>query len=234
MAAPVAIPPRNGGENTRRMEMSTTLACMTEPIPSASDYRAANRSEKSNMRSTMANTMRAIMDGIMDGSISSDDGFARYGEWRAMESEWKSNTRSTVVRDYDGAIADRIATLGAAIVALRDGIVTPSDVPDGTELTFDSTGTANMADAVAIASAPLFRAPHGDMVGAITESVVDHMTPGVFYTMTEIAHMVEKYAPAYANRRASVGAVTNGIRDGKVTGVTYGHNGTASGGTRES
>jgi hypothetical protein len=206
---------------------------MTVSIPSATDYRDANRSEKSNMRSMMAATMRAIMDGIMDGTIPNDDGFARYAEWRDAESAWKSNTRSTVVRDYNGAVCDRIATLTAAIVALRDGIVTPSDVPDGTELTFDSHGSADMASAVAIASAPLFRSTKSDMHGAITESVVDHMTPGVFYTATEIAHMVEKYAPAYTGRVASVGAVTNAIRRG-VDGCVTSHNGTATGMTRES
>lgn len=194
-------------------------------IPSVDDYRSADRSGKSNMRSMARNAIDAAVDALDLETATA---------WRNAMRAWsESNTRSTVERDYGSAVADRIATFHAAIVALRDGMVRPSDVPDEIELSFDSDGTADVASAVAMASAPLFRSTKSDMRGAIAESVMDRMTPGAFYTMTEIAHLVEKYAPAYADRRASVGAVTNAIRNG-IDGITYGHNGTASGGTRES
>jgi hypothetical protein len=196
-------------------------------IPTASDYRDADRAGKAKIRSDIAANMRRIMDGIADGSIENESGFAEYALWRAAESVCiGSNTRTVVVPDYNALASVRVATLRRAADMIEMGATRPNGLDDEIELVFDSSAVADESAATAIASEPIVRGSYnalGGDDGAIAEFAVPMMTVGVFYTSTEIAHMVEKSSPAYADRRCSPGAVTNALASEKspVPNVTY-------------
>jgi hypothetical protein len=184
----------------------------TYTMPSVDDYRSADRAGKSNMRSAATGAMMACIDALdIDGA----------SVIRSRMTEWtESNTRSTVDIDWNAIASVRVATLRAAADAIVNGTIVPNGTPDGFVLTFDSSATAD-DDAVArIASESITRSTKRPLRSVITDTVVPMMTVGEFYTVADVAHMIEKSVDIYATG-VSHGAVRNALESNKVPNVRF-------------
>ncbi len=202
------------GGDTRRSNMSTIT------IPSVDAYRAATKSEKSNMRSAANRDMLAAIDSIGSGA-DPVAAMATVTAIRSMMAAWtESNTRSTDPIDWSAIASVRIATLRAAADMIESGAVRPNGIPAEIELSFDSAASADIDRARRIASDPVRTHEKSDMRSAVA-SVVDMMVENSFYSVADVANMIASNLDAYDGRTVSHGAVRNVLESNKVSGITF-------------
>ena len=188
-------------------------------MPSVTDYRAASKSEKANMRSVATGAMMAAIDSIATGT-DPVDAMATVTAIRTMMAAWtESNTRSNTVVDYSNLVSIRVATLRMAADMIESGTIVPNGVPDGTELTFDSTVDGDATVAARIAGDAVRRSEKSDMRSTIA-SIVPDMIENQFYSVADVANMVAG-TDTYAGRTVSHGAVRNALESNKIPNVTF-------------
>ena len=123
-------------------------------------YVAADKSTKARLRATWRTNMEAaLMAGDMETATV----------YLTATNMAKAATKpSTVTVDYAQLVADRIATLEAAIVAMRD-----IDLPDGADVDFDTLpdGTPNMADVAKLATIRTRSGKRNDIADFIASAV---------------------------------------------------------------
>ncbi len=203
------------GGDTRRSNMSTIT------IPSVDAYRAATKSEKSNMRSAANRDMLAAIDSIGSGA-DPVAAMATVTAIRSMMAAWtESNTRSTDPIDWSAIASVRIATLRAAADMIESGAVRPNGIPAEIELSFDSAASADIDRARRIASDPVRTHEKSDMRSAVASVVESNMVSGEFYTVADVANMIASNVDAYDGRTVSHGAVRNVLESNKVSGITF-------------